>query len=194
VRSKLNFTRAREKSGKSPHAIGEIARKRGRTPWRFALWERARAGFRFVKKRSNLVLFFGQGFCYTDIAMKKPVIITVEDDPDIRESVTAILESEGYEVRAFENGKLALDALRESPEASLILLDWMMPVMSGGEFLVARCFLPEAVAKVPVVVISAFQNIAKPTVGVKDFVKKPFKIDNLLDVVHKHCRQETCAS
>ncbi len=126
--------------------------------------------------------------------MKKPVIITVEDDPDIRESIALLLESEGYEVKAFENGKQALDALRENQEASLILLDWMMPVMNGGEFLVARCFLPEAVAKVPVVVVSAFQSIAKPTIGVKAFVKKPFRIDNLLEVVHKHCQQESCAS
>ena len=140
-----------------------------------------------------MTLFFRQGFCYINNAMKKPVIITVEDDPDIRETVAAILEGEGYEVKAYENGKQALDALRECPEASLILLDWMMPVMNGGEFLVARCFLPEAVSKVPVVVVSAFQNIARPTVGVKAFVKKPFRIDNLLEVVQKHCRVESCA-
>jgi len=141
-----------------------------------------------------LVLFLRLIVCYTVLAMKKPVIITVEADPDIRETVTAILEGEGYDVRAFANGKLALEALRECTEASLILLDWMMPVMSGGEFLVARCFLPEAVATVPVVVISAFQNIVKPNMGVKEFVRKPFRIENLLDVVHRHCRQEIRAS
>lgn len=126
--------------------------------------------------------------------MKKPLIITVEDDPDIRETVTSILESEGYEVKAFENGKQALDALKESPHASLILLDWMMPVMNGGEFLVARCFLPEEVSTAPVVVISAFQSIAKPTNGVNAFVRKPFRIDNLLEVVQKNIRLESCAS
>lgn len=120
--------------------------------------------------------------------MTKPLIITVEDDPDIRETVAEILETEGYEVKAYENGKVALDALREDPRASLILLDWMMPEMNGGEFLVARCFLPETAAKVPVVVVSAFPNIAKPTIGVKAFVKKPFRIDNLLQVVQQHCQ------
>jgi CheY-like chemotaxis protein len=126
--------------------------------------------------------------------MNKPLIITVEDDPDIRETVASILEAEGYEVRACENGKQALEALKDAPNASLILLDWMMPVMSGGEFLVARCFLPEEVSKVPVVVVSAFQSIAKPTIGVKAFVPKPFRIDNLLEVVEKHRIQESCAS
>lgn len=120
-------------------------------------------------------------------SMKKPLIITVEDDPDIRELVANILEEDGYEVRAFENGKLAIEALREAPEASLILLDWMMPVMSGDEFLVARCYLPEQVSKAPVVVISAFQQIARPTVGVKAFVKKPFHMEKLLEIVHQYC-------
>lgn len=124
--------------------------------------------------------------------MKKPLIITVEDDPDIRETVCSILEDEGYEVKAFENGKQALDALKETPQASLILLDWMMPVMSGGEFLVARCFMPESVSKVPVVVVSAFQQIGKPT-GVNAFIKKPFKIENLLRIVQENCITETCA-
>ncbi len=119
--------------------------------------------------------------------MKKPLIITVEDDPDIRELVTAILEEDGYEVRAYENGKLAIEALKTSPDASLILLDWMMPVMSGDEFLVARCYLPEQVAKVPVVVISAFQQITRPSVGVKAFVRKPFHVQKLLDIVHQYC-------
>ncbi len=124
----------------------------------------------------------------------RPLIITVEDDPDIRETVSSILEAEGYEVKAYANGQLALDALREAPHASLILLDWMMPVMNGGEFLVARCFLPESISKVPVVVISAFQNINKPTIGVKAFMKKPFRIDKLLEVVQKHAIPEGCAS
>lgn len=119
--------------------------------------------------------------------MKKPLIITVEDDPDIRELVANILEDDGYEVRAYENGKLAIEALKEAPEASLILLDWMMPVMSGDEFLVARCYLPEKVAKAPVVVISAFQQITRPTVGVKAFVKKPFRMEKLLEIVHQYC-------
>jgi CheY-like chemotaxis protein len=126
--------------------------------------------------------------------MKKPLIITVEDDPDIRELVANILEDDGYEVHAYENGRLAIDALKESPEASLILLDWMMPVMSGDEFLVARCYLPENVAKAPVVVISAFQQITRPTVGVKAFVNKPFHMKKLLEIVHQHCPANNTAA
>jgi DNA-binding response OmpR family regulator len=133
--------------------------------------------------------------CYIDrVKTQKPLIITVEDDPDIREIVTSILEAKGYEVRAYENGQEALDALRDAPPASLILLDWMMPIMNGGEFLLARCFLPENVSKVPVVVVSAFQSINKPTIGVKEFVKKPFRINNLLEAVHRHCLPLSCAS
>ena len=80
-------------------------------------------------------------------------ILIVEDDFDIREALTQILEEEGYAVREAANGREALDvAARELP--SLILLDLMMPVMNGWQFRAEQIKDPR-LAPVPVLVISA---------------------------------------
>jgi two-component system response regulator CpxR len=60
-------------------------------------------------------------------------ILIVDDDADIRESVAAILQHHGYRVRTAANGRDALAELAHERPA-LILLDLMMPVMSGWEF------------------------------------------------------------
>ena len=61
--------------------------------------------------------------------MKREQILIIEDDPDIREGVRILLESEDYEVREAENGKDGLEAL--STATDLVILDVMMPGMSG---------------------------------------------------------------
>ena len=64
-------------------------------------------------------------------------ILVVDDDRAIREVVADILESADYRVRTASNGAEALDQIRvESPAA--VLLDLMMPIMDGWEFL-ERC-------------------------------------------------------
>jgi CheY-like chemotaxis protein len=61
-------------------------------------------------------------------------VLVVEDEPDEREMFRRMLESEGWRVRAAENGRAALEDLaRETP--SVILLDLMMPEMDGFEFI-----------------------------------------------------------
>ena len=61
------------------------------------------------------------------------VVLVVDDDPDILEALSEILEAEGFEIRRARNGKEALERL-DSPRPQLILLDLMMPVMDGWEF------------------------------------------------------------
>src|SRR5215471_4078459 len=65
----------------------------------------------------------------------KPVVLIVDDDEDIRESVASILRVEGYDVDVACHGKEALDRLVTAAPPSLILLDLMMPVMDGRTFL-----------------------------------------------------------
>jgi len=67
---------------------------------------------------------------------EKSVILLVEDDADCREMLSDLLSNEGYTVVSAENGLQALDYLRRST-AELIILDLMMPVMSGWNS--ARC-------------------------------------------------------
>ena len=66
------------------------------------------------------------------------LVVLVEDDDCIRMAFAEILESEGYEVLTFNNGREAIEGLMGFEEPCLILLDWMMPEMNGAQFLEAR--------------------------------------------------------
>jgi CheY-like chemotaxis protein len=65
-------------------------------------------------------------------------ILIAEDNDDIRETIEETLRTEGYEVYAEKNGKDALEKLRLLKGPTLVLLDLMMPVMNGWEFLDAQ--------------------------------------------------------
>jgi len=114
-------------------------------------------------------------------------ILVVEDDPDITESLCDVLLSEGYEVATAANGREGFDRLREIGRPCLILLDLMMPVMSGGEFL-AALRQDDALASIPVVIVSAWTNeSAQVRAQSQGFVKKPISIDALLEATSRLC-------
>jgi len=119
--------------------------------------------------------------------MRCDTILVIEDDPAIREALCLILETEGYEVKAAENGQAGLAALSSSCGPCLILLDLMMPVMNGFEFLTAR-ERDVTLVTIPVVIVSAFaesaEHVSSKTQG---FVKKPVNLELLLDVVRRYC-------
>lgn len=79
--------------------------------------------------------------------------LVVEDDPDSREMLSRVLIREGHEVTQAENGSVALERIAER-RPDLILLDLMMPVMDGFEFLEVLAREPE-LASIPVIVITA---------------------------------------
>jgi CheY-like chemotaxis protein len=120
-----------------------------------------------------------------------PLVLVVDDDPDILDAICDILEGEGYRVARARHGLEALDRVKqESP--SVILLDLMMPVMDGMAFAEAlRSREPARVAEgrgsypsIPIVVISADGNAQKAAaVGARGFLAKPFDIDALLSQV-----------
>jgi two-component system, chemotaxis family, chemotaxis protein CheY len=115
-------------------------------------------------------------------------ILIVDDDRDIRESLGEILLHEGYHVELAENGARALELIRRGPTPALVLLDLMMPVMSGWEFLeLAENDL--ALAEIPVLVVSAMPAPLAPAAargGVKACLDKPLKLEQLLDLVHQY--------
>jgi len=80
-------------------------------------------------------------------------ILVVDDDVGLRELLRRILESEGYTVREAENGRAALERVREAPPG-LILLDLMMPEMDGFEF-VDEFRRHEGWRTIPIVVVTA---------------------------------------
>ncbi|GAB4199694.1 MAG: hypothetical protein OHK0022_20140 [Roseiflexaceae bacterium] len=109
-------------------------------------------------------------------------ILVVEDDEFIRLMLAEALTDEGYRVLIAENGRVALDLLHQHGQPpALILLDLMMPVMSGWEFC-AELDRDPALAGIPVVVLSAMPQPAVQASGlrVEAVVAKPIDLDQLL--------------
>jgi CheY-like chemotaxis protein len=67
--------------------------------------------------------------------MEPGSVLLVEDDADIREALTDVLQMERWTVERAPNGRVALDRLRAGPPPDVMLLDLMMPVMDGFELL-----------------------------------------------------------
>jgi len=112
-------------------------------------------------------------------------ILVIEDNADIRKLLMLTLESEGYCVLGAADGREGLDVLSRISGLCLILLDLMMPVMNGWEFLRAKR-KDGILAVIPVVVLSAFgsQALGEQVDGVLD---KPVDVDALLAFVSKYC-------
>ena len=110
-------------------------------------------------------------------------VLLVEDDRDIREAVAAVLEAEGYTVLTAENGKQALEAL-ERGQPCVVLLDLMMPVMNGWDFM-EEVKKSRRLADLPVVVVSAYSE--RRAEGVKRVLKKPLDVNQLLAAVADYC-------
>ena len=120
--------------------------------------------------------------------MEKADILIVEDDTDIRDALTEILQSEGYAIAGVTNGREALDYLRSHPSPKLILLDLMMPVMNGGEFRLEQKS-DANLAKIPVFILSAANEDRhrEEISDVQGFLKKPLHLESLLKAVRQYC-------
>jgi two-component system, chemotaxis family, chemotaxis protein CheY len=109
----------------------------------------------------------------------RPLVLVVDDDPDILDAICDILEGEGYRVARARNGVEALHQVDAEPP-SIILLDLMMPVLDGLGFAQALRQRPGD-EHIPIVVISADGNSRKAAcVGATGFLAKPFDIEALL--------------
>jgi CheY-like chemotaxis protein len=114
-------------------------------------------------------------------------ILVVEDNEDLRENLTTILNLEGYQVVTADNGLLALEAVYKS-DHSLIFLDIQMPIMDGYEFL--KIYARQLRRHNPIILLSA-----DPTVYARSFptfvveiVSKPYEIDALLKLAEKYAQ------
>lgn len=109
-------------------------------------------------------------------------ILIVEDDPGIREMLADVLADEGHTVVTAGHGQEALDYLdRADGRPDVILLDLMMPVMTGWQFREAQRQTP-AIADIPVVVLSAKARLRGEVaqLDVAAIVSKPIDLDGLL--------------
>jgi excisionase family DNA binding protein len=106
-----------------------------------------------------------------------PLVLVVDDDDGLRELLRVRLELEGYAVREAENGEQVLAAI-EDAAPDLVLLDLVIPGMDGWQFLRQ---LQERHGSIPVIVFSGKLDASEATErGAKDFVGKPFDLDELL--------------
>jgi CheY-like chemotaxis protein len=108
-------------------------------------------------------------------------VMIVDDDESMRSLLEAILRREGYEVVSVAGGVQALDRLRDSPAPDLMLLDLMMPGMSGWQVLEALGESPR-LAEVPVVVLTAFGN-GDCAPAARPVIHKPVDADVLCGLV-----------
>lgn len=119
--------------------------------------------------------------------MTEPGVLIVDDDEDIRTAIGSILKFKGYRVVEAEDGANALEVVRSGISLFLILLDLMMPGMSGEEFK-AALDRDGAIHKVPMIVLSGDGTIASraAAMGATGFVRKPFDLFTLVTLVKRY--------
>ncbi len=112
----------------------------------------------------------------------KPILV-VEDDPQILNTVAAILELEGYSVERASNGEEGLGII-ERVLPRLVLLDMRMPVLDGWGFVHA---LKERGIKLPILVMTAAHDARRwaNEVEAEGYLAKPFDLTDLLEAVEK---------
>ena len=108
-----------------------------------------------------------------------PSILVVDDDPDILQTLALCLSTEGYRILVASNGREALDVL-EKEKPSVILLDLMMPVMDGWQFVAA---LEERGKRdMPLLILSADRAVQghAQKLRANGHPAKPFDLEDLL--------------
>jgi two-component system, chemotaxis family, chemotaxis protein CheY len=112
------------------------------------------------------------------------LVLVVDDDPDILQTLGLCLSSEGYRVLMAANGKEALDIL-ESEHPSVILLDLMMPVMDGWQFVAE--LEHRGRRDVPLLILSADRSVQGHArqLRASGHLAKPFDLEELLGKVQQ---------
>ena len=116
--------------------------------------------------------------------MRGPVLL-VEDDASTRDSVCEVLAEEGYTVEPFADGPSFLARLDRSPAPRVVLLDWVMPGMSGPDVM-AALREGDRLRELPVIAFSASGPRETPE-GVREVLRKPTDLELLLSTVARYC-------
>jgi CheY-like chemotaxis protein len=118
----------------------------------------------------------------------RPKILIVEDNSDVRRLYAIGLNQLGYEVKLASNGAEAVERITNGEKPDVILLDWLMPLMNGGEVL-TRITGAETEA-IQVIVISGHPQPSDEPLDprIQCWLTKPVSIDEL--VTHLHPPQD----
>ena len=112
---------------------------------------------------------------------KKRTVLMVDDEQINRELLEAILAF-NYNVDSAENGRIAMEKLRNAKEPySLILLDLLMPEMSGFQVL-EQCRADEELSKIPIIVMTSEKSaeVRSIKLGAEDFITKPYRMPEVI--------------
>lgn len=120
----------------------------------------------------------------------KPVILIVDDEPDMGEMLTRFLYSEGYLTDIATRGKEAIHKVRMG-NVDFVMLDIMMPGMNGIETLrQIKAIQPE----IPVVMMTAYATLKTAqeamNLGAYDYITKPFNLDCILDIIKQGLEEQ----
>tara|TARA_B100001175_G_scaffold177644_1_gene150922 strand:+ start:121 stop:816 length:696 start_codon:yes stop_codon:yes gene_type:complete len=125
------------------------------------------------------------------MSLANPKILVVEDEPNQVELIEFNLNSEGYEVIVAQDGEEALD-LAEEENPDLILLDWMLPKVSGIE-VCRQLRRSKMTREIPIVMLTArseeSDKIRGLDIGADDYITKPYSIKELLARVRAAMRR-----
>jgi len=117
--------------------------------------------------------------------MKDFRILIVDDEADVRKTLSDMIESQGYPVIIAENGLEAIKRIK-TEKIDLIITDLSMPQMNGLELIVKS---KQISPNIPIAVISAYANVENTTYaltrGAFSFIAKPFKMSHISEVIRK---------
>jgi CheY-like chemotaxis protein len=119
-------------------------------------------------------------------------ILVVEDHNDSREMLEEFLAEEGFTVETAVNGLQALERLRRAPRPDLVLLDLMMPVMTGWD-LMARVEEEPSLWGLPVIVVSGAGSTRPLPRGIVASIPKPLDLNLLMETIARLRMQQGSA-
>jgi two-component system phosphate regulon response regulator PhoB len=128
--------------------------------------------------------------------MIRPTVLLVEDESAQREMLAYNLEAEGFDVITADNGEDGLILVAEN-DPDLIVLDWMMPQLSGIE-VCRRLKSNSKTRQIPVIMLSAradeVDRVHGLETGADDYVAKPYSVIELMARVKAHLRRIRAAA
>ena len=115
-----------------------------------------------------------------DAAVASAKVLVVDDDPDTVEAMRLFLEDHGYVVAVAYNGRQALEHFKAGNRPDVVILDLLMPVMNGMEFLAERSHDP-VLCRTPVIVVTASERQLHIDLGRDALLPKPVDFVSLLE-------------
>ncbi len=116
-------------------------------------------------------------------------ILIVDDDPDLRETMKDLLTFEGFKATTAGNGVEALEQVTQQEKPCLVLLDLMMPVMDGWQFLeILEKQHGQILSRLQIVVVSAVADLSALQNRYRcKVMKKPADVQSLVAIARQYC-------